>query len=71
MPSDAFTHLGAADMRALLAYLRSLPLAGPERPRPVMGAGARKEIADGIFLSAAEQVKIERDKEPWVGGPDL
>lgn len=69
MPSEAFTHLSRADMKALLAYLNSIPAAGPERPRPTFGPGAREEIKAGTLLSAPQKVERERKIEPWSGGP--
>lgn len=68
MPSEAFTHLSATDMRALLAYLNSVPATGPERPRPVFGPGAREEIASGKLLSAPQRVALERNQQPWSSG---
>lgn len=68
MPSEAFTHLSSTDMRALLAFLNSVPPAGPERPRPTFGPGARQEIKAGKLLSAPQKVARERDQQPWSGG---
>lgn len=68
MPSEAYTHLSARDMLALLAYMRSLPAAGPERPRPTFGPEGREERAAGTLLSAPEKVAKERNREPWHGG---
>lgn len=70
MPSEAFTHLSQVDMRALLAYLRSLPPAGPDRPRPSFGPGAQQEIKAGKFSSTPQKVAVERLQEPVSGGPD-
>ena len=69
MPSEAFTHLSRSDMRALLAYIRSLPLSGPDRPRPTFGPGAQQEIKAGKLQSAPQKVAVERVQEPWSGGP--
>jgi cytochrome c553 len=68
MPSEAFTHLSPTDMRALLAYIRSLPVKGPDRPRPTFGPGAQQEIKVGKLLSTPQKVAVERVQEPaWVG----
>lgn len=64
MPSEAFTHVSETDMRALLAYLRSLPTAGPDRPRPTFGPGAQHEIKAGKLLSAPQKVAAGRNEEP-------
>ena len=69
MPSEAYTHLGQADMQALLTYLKSLPAAGPDRPRPTFGPGAKEEIKAGKLLSTPQKVAVERVQEPWSGGP--
>lgn len=71
MPSEAYTHLGQADMQALLSYLRSLLAAGPDRPRPIFGPGAKEEIKAGKLLSTPQKVALERVQEPWKGSPDL
>jgi len=68
MPSEAFTKLGDADMKALLAYLNSVPVSGPDRPRPTFGAGARQDICEGKLLSAQQKVALERARAPWAGG---
>ncbi len=70
MPSETFTHLGDEDMRALLAYLRSIPPAGPERPRPVFGPGAKRAVEAGQLLPAPQKVVMERLQEPRPGGPE-
>jgi cytochrome c553 len=70
MPSEAFTHLSQTDMRALLAYLRSLPTAGPNRPRPTFGPGAQQEIKAGKLLSTPQKVAVERVQEPAIVGSD-
>jgi cytochrome c553 len=69
MPSEAYTHLSQPDMQALLAYLRSLPHAGPDRPRPTFGPGARQEIKEGQLRSTPQKVAVEKVQEPWSGGP--
>jgi mono/diheme cytochrome c family protein len=68
MPSEAFTHLSRADMKALLAYLNSVSAAGPDRPRPTFGLGAREEIKAGKLLSTPQKVALERSQEPRSGG---
>lgn len=64
MPSHLFTQLADPDMAALLAYLRSRPPAGPERPPPLFEAGARREIEAGTFTSSAAQVRAEGSQSP-------
>lgn len=71
MPSEAYTHLSKTDMQALIAYLRSFPAAGPNRPRPTFGPGALQEIKTGKLLSTPQKVLAERAQEPWTGSPDL
>lgn len=69
MPSEAYTHLSDADLKALLTFIRSLPPSGPERPRPVFGAGATRERQTGQYLSARQKVAKERNLEPRPAGP--
>lgn len=69
MPSHLFTALSAADMAAVIAYLRSRPVAGEDHPRPTFQAGAREEMAAGIFKSAATHVREEGAAWPPDAGP--
>jgi cytochrome c553 len=64
MPSEIFTHLDAADMEALIAHLRTLRPAGAVHPRPVFGAGARREIAAGSFKPAPQLAREGREVRP-------
>lgn len=58
MPSWMFARLSTADMRDLIAYLRTVPPAGVDHPRIVMGPGAHAEIKAGTFFD--ETVAIRR-----------
>jgi cytochrome c553 len=64
MPSEIFTHLDAADMAALIAYLRTLRPAGSAHPRIVFGPGARREIAAGTFKPAPQLAREGRAVRP-------
>lgn len=46
MPSSVFQNLSAADMKALLVYLRSLPPTGEPSPPPKLSALAKKQFID-------------------------
>jgi cytochrome c553 len=57
MPSHLFQHLSGADMRALTAFLRSLPPTGRPTPLPQFSAEDRTEIASGKFKPEAQMVR--------------
>ncbi|MBN8846370.1 MAG: c-type cytochrome [Sphingomonadales bacterium] len=67
MPSHLFTQLADADMAALIAFIRSRPKKGAEHPPPVFGPGAKKEMAEGLYVSSAETVA--RSGKAWP--PDM
>lgn len=69
MPSEMYTHLGDADMAALVAYLKSLPPAGKAMPPKRIDAGWREEIASGKFKSAAGYIAEEKGTVPIDLGP--
>jgi cytochrome c553 len=69
MPSELFQHLSDADMRALVAYLRSLKPIGARTPEPKFSALDRKEIASGEYKPSSQLVREERDKLPLDAGP--
>ncbi len=64
MPSEMYTHLSGGDLRALIAYLRTVPPAGRDWPKPVFGPGAKAEIASGELKSAPEYIAAERGVGP-------
>lgn len=64
MPSHLFTQLSAADMAAVIAFIRSKPVAGVRHPGPTFEAVARQEIAAGKWMSSADQVAKEGDVWP-------
>lgn len=70
MPSHLFTQLTAADMAALIAFLRSRPPTGAERPAPSFEAEAREEIAAGTFTSSRAQVIEAGARWPPDAGAD-
>lgn len=67
MPSHLFTQLTAAEMDAIVAWLRAKPPAGPAHAEPVFEAKGLKEIADGSFETSAQRVAKEGQAWP----PDL
>ena len=70
MPSHLFTKLAADDMTALLAFLRSRPPAGTERPAPLFEEAARREMAAGTFKSSAAQAGEQGERWPPDAGPE-
>lgn len=69
MPSEMYTHLGASDMVALIAYLKSLKPAGKAMPPKRIDAGWRAEIASGKFKSAPGYIAEEKGVAPIDLGP--
>lgn len=70
MPSEIFQHLGDPDMKALIAYLRTVPPAGkPTPPLPPFSAELRKEIAEGKTKTSARWTAELKDKTPVDLGP--
>lgn len=70
MPSEMYTHLGKADMAALVAYLRSLQPAGKATPPKRIDAGWRAEIASGKYKSAPGYIADEKGIAPLdLGAP--
>ena len=69
MPSEIFQHLSAADMKALIAYLRTLRPSGKPTPLPQLSAQDRKDIAAGDYKPAGELVKDFRRAQPIDLGP--
>lgn len=67
MPSHIFTQLGAEDMAAIIAFLRSNPPAGPVHPRPSFKAAALAEIEAGTLKSSPTEVAEADAAQP----PDL
>ena len=64
MPSELFQHMSGADLRALIAYLRTIRPAGEASPPPVLGPRARKEIASGEVKPAEQLVRELREVGP-------
>ena len=70
MPSEIFQHLSAADMAALIVYLRTLKPSGPpDQPLLPFGKEARELIAKGELKPAAVFVREEGKKAPADVGP--
>ena len=72
MPSSIFSHLGEADMAALVAFFRTVPPRGVDHPSFRMGSGARKMLAAGKIKPEPQYVREERGKGPAAvdGGHD-
>jgi cytochrome c553 len=67
MPSEIFQHLSDTDMKALIAYLRSLKPVGRKLPPPQFSKLDREEIASGKYKPATQYVLEEKNVLP----PDL
>jgi cytochrome c553 len=64
MPSEIFQHLSDSDMKALVAYLRSLKPVGRKLPPPQFSKLDREEIASGKYKPAAQYVAEEKNVLP-------
>jgi mono/diheme cytochrome c family protein len=67
MPSHIFQHLSAADLAAVIAFLRSVPPTGQPTPPPQFSALDRREIAAGKYKPEAKFVRETAAKR----APDL
>lgn len=70
MPSEAFAPLSAADMQALLAYLRTLKPIGKDWPAMQLGPESRAEIKAGKFKPTATLVQEKKGMAPIDIGPN-
>jgi mono/diheme cytochrome c family protein len=71
MPSHIFTQLAPDDMAAVVAFLRSVPAAGPVHPRPSFAAGGRAEVEAGTLVSSATEVARSAAAQPPHLGDDV
>jgi cytochrome c553 len=70
MPSEIFQHLSAADMRALIADLRTLqPSGSPTQPPKPWEADAEDMITKGELKTAKDAVVQDKPKGPIDLGP--
>jgi cytochrome c553 len=67
MPSQILQHMSDADMKALIAYLRSVEPAGEVHPTPVPGPKAIAQWKSGEVMPAADEVRKPAYQMP----PDL
>ena len=70
MAPESYQFLSDADMKALLAWVRSFKPAGTQLPPIRKGAGFEKEMAEGEITDAAAQVVRYRDNPPPDLGPE-
>ena len=49
MPSEAFIHFSAEDLGAVIAYLKTVPRAGSDKPKPELAFMGRILLAAGMF----------------------
>jgi cytochrome c553 len=70
MPSSVFQNLSAADMSALIAYLRSRPPSGEPSPPPRISALAKKEFIDSGEVKPEAEMVAEAKTKPMANlGP--
>jgi mono/diheme cytochrome c family protein len=71
MPSNAFVHISDEDLSSLLAYLRSLPPGGDERPEWRVGWKAMRALASGAFPPGQALMGDARRLAPRDVGPQF
>ena len=64
MPSEVFQRLSDPDMKALIAYLRTIKPSGAPTPPPAPSAKAKAEMASGAMKPVAFYVAEYRAKTP-------
>ena len=64
MPSEVFQRLSDADMKALIAHLRTVKPSGAPTPPPALSDKAKATIAKGDFKPVAFYVAEYRAKQP-------
>jgi mono/diheme cytochrome c family protein len=69
MPSDAFSRLTDGETADLIAYLRTFPAKGEDKPVKQLGPVGRIGVLIGKFRSAPAVLKREGDVEPADLGP--
>jgi cytochrome c553 len=69
MPAEVFQHLGDADYRTLVAYLRSLKPTGAKLPPPQFSKLDKEDIASGKYKPATQYVREEQGALPVDLGP--
>jgi len=70
MPAGMFARLDPQEMRALIAYLRTIPRSGRSYPRATMLAGWHEEVAAGLYASAAVRARADAGVAPIDLGAD-
>ena len=69
MPSEIFQRLSDADMKSLIAHLRTIKPSGAPTPPPALSAKARAEVAKGEMKPVASYMADYRTKLPADMGP--
>lgn len=69
MPSDAFSRLSDGETADLIAYLRTFPAKGEDKPVKELGPVGRIGVLVGKFRSAPAVLKREGDLDPADLGP--
>lgn len=71
MPSHLFTKLSDSDARALMGFVRSLPVKGEVHPEPTISPQLQKMIDDGSLSTSAQDVVKYGQVWPPDGGKEL
>jgi mono/diheme cytochrome c family protein len=61
MPSTSFVHFSEEDLGAIIAYLKTVPRAGEDRPAPRLGPLGRILMGSGMFGDVFSAEQIEHD----------
>lgn len=61
MPAESFIHFSEEDLGAIIAYLKSVPRAGDDRPAPQLGPLGRILMGAGLFGDAFPAAYIDHN----------
>ena len=70
MPSEAFIHFSAEDLGAVIAYLKTIPRAGNDRPKPEFTFMGRVLMGAGVFGQIFPAEYIDHD-QPFHSMPEI
>lgn len=70
MPSEAFIHFSTEDLGAVIAYLKTVPRAGNDRPKPELAFMGRILMGAGMFGQVFPAEYIDHN-QPFPTMPDI
>jgi mono/diheme cytochrome c family protein len=70
MPAEVFNHFSAEDLGSIIAYLKTVPRTGDERPKPDLAFVGRIMLGAGLFGDAFPAEYIDHEM-PFPTMPDI